>query len=157
VANFAGQGPIAAPGAVDAVDTTKAFPLGTRLKDSEGNEFIYVQGVASGAAGSWVSFDEAFVTTLLTANAKGRVGILLAALDATTDFGWAQIYGKNTIAKVAASFADNGLIYATATPGTVDDAVVAGDLVVGAIGRSAISGGVATVELSYPFITDALG
>ena len=56
-----------------------------------------------------------------------------------------------------AGFADNGLIYCTSTAGSVDDAVVAGDLVVGAIGRSAISSGAATVELNYPFVTDALG
>lgn len=157
MANFSGQGPIALPGPVDQIDTEKAFPLGTRAKDSEGNEFIYVQGVALGAAGSWVSLDEAYVTTLLAANAVGRVAILMAALNATTKYGWAQIYGKNVIAKALTGFADNGKIYATATAGSVDDAVVLGDLVVGAIGRSALAIDVITVELNYPFATDVLG
>lgn len=141
----------------DTVDTSKQVPLGTRAFDNDGNEYIYLQGVASCVAGSWVSFDEAHVTTLLVANAKGRVAVAMAAVDATTEFGWFQIYGKNTIAKVLASFADDGLIYSTATAGSVDDAVVAGDLVVGAIGRSAIASGAATVELNYPFATDTLG
>lgn len=141
----------------DTVDTEQKIPLGSRAFDNDGNEFIYLKGVTSTAAGSWVSFDEAHVTTLLVADAKGRVAVAMAAVDANTKFGWYQIYGKNTIAKVLASFADNGLIFATATAGSVDDAAVAGDLIVGAMGRSAVSGGVATVELNYPFATDNLG
>lgn len=136
------------------------FRLGTRVKDKQGNEFIYLKGVTSTAAGSWVSFDEAHVSTLLAANAVGRVAVAQAAVDANTKYGWYQIYGKAS-GKVLALFADNGKIFATATAGSVDDAVVSGDLVVGAIGRSAIDGGAATgqayVELSYPFATDVLG
>ena len=142
------------------VHTEQKFRLGTRVKDRSGNEYIYLKGVASTAAGSWVSFDEAHVTTLLAANAKGRVGVAQAAVDASTKFGWYMIYGKAS-GKVLAAFADNGLIYCTSTAGSVDDAVVAGDLVVGAIGRSAVDGGAATgqayCELNYPFVTDALG
>jgi len=141
------------------VHSSKKFRLGTRVKDKQGNEFIYLQGVASCVAGSWVSFDEAHVTTLLAANAKGRVAVAQAAVDATTEYGWFQIYGKAT-GKVLASFADNGLIFSTATAGSVDDAAVAGDLIVGAIGRSAIdtpSTGMAYAELNYPFATDNLG
>ncbi len=129
--------------------------LGSKTRRN-GKEYIYLTGVASTAAGSWVSFDEEHLTSLLVADAVGRVGIAMAATVAST-YGWYQIYGKSTTAKVLASFADNGLIYSTATAGSVDDAVVTGDLVVGAIGRSAISGGVATVELNYPFATNALG
>lgn len=142
------------------VHAEKKFRLGTRVKDKAGNEFIYLQGVASTAAGSWVSFDEAHVSTLLAANAVGRVAVAQAAVDATTKYGWYQIYGKAS-GKVLTLFADNGKIYSTSTAGSVDDAVVSGDLVVGAIGRSAIDGGAATgqayVELSYPFATDVVG
>jgi hypothetical protein len=143
-----------------AVDSTRKYRLGTRIKDSAGNEFIYLKGVTSTAQGSWVSFDEVHVTTLLAANAVGRVAVAQAAVDASTKYGWYCIYGK-TSAKVLASFADNGKIFSTSTAGSVDDAVVTGDLVVGAIGRSAVDGGSSTgqayVELSYPFATDVLG
>lgn len=142
------------------IHSEQKYRLGTRKKDNAGNEYIYLKGVTSCAAGSWVSFDEAHVTTLLAANAVGRVGVALAAVDASTKFGWFQIYGKAS-GKVLASFTDNGKIFGTATAGSVDDAVVTGDLVVGAIGRSAIDGGAATgqayVELNYPFVTDVLG
>lgn len=148
------------PGAVvgdtSAVHSSALNPLGTRAFDKDGNEYIYLLGVASVAAGSWVSFDEAHVTTLLAANAKGRVAVAMAAVVADK-YGWFQVYGKHIAALALAGFADNGLIYSTSTAGSVDDAVVTGDLVVGAIGRSALGSGVITVELNYPFATDALG
>lgn len=142
-----------------AVDATRKYRLGTRIKDSAGNEYIYLKGVASTVAGSWVSFDEAHISTLLAADAVGRVGVANAAVNATTKYGWYQIYGKAT-GKALAAFADNGKIFATATAGSVDDAVVTGDLVVGAIGRSALdtpSTGMIYAELNFPFVTDVLG
>jgi len=130
-------------------------PLGTTYRDANGNEYIFLKGVADTAANSWVSFDEAHTTALLVTGAKGRVGLAMSA-SVADKYGWYQIYGSAT-GKVATGFADNGLVYATAVAGTVDDAVVEDNLVVGAIGRSAIASGVATMELSYPFITNALG
>lgn len=73
-------------------------------------------------------------------------------------YGWYQRRGK-AVAKVAASFADNGNVYATATAGTADDAIVAGDRVKGAVGASAIdtpSTGLAEMEIDNPFMDDAL-
>lgn len=143
-------------GDTSIVDDSAVTKLGTRAFDTAGNEYIYLLGVANTAAGSWVSFDEAHVTALLVANAVGRVAVAMAAIVANK-YGWYQIYGKNTIAKVLANFADNGLVFSTATAGSIDDAAVAGDLVVGAIGRSAVSSGAATMELNFPFATDNLG
>lgn len=142
-------------GDTSEVDDTAQHELGTEARDTNGNRYIYAKGVASTALNSWVSMDEDYVTTLLAANAKGRVGIAMAAIVADK-YGWYQVYGEAT-GKVLASFADNGIPFATSTPGSVDDAVVAGDLVLNAIGRSAISGGVATFELNYPSVNDTLG
>ena len=144
-------------GDTDQVFTTLSHSLGARARDRDGNEYVLLAGAAGTVAGSWVSFDELHATTPLNANAKGRVAIAMAAIDAVTKYGWYQIYGINSIAKVAVGFLDNGLIYGTATPGVADDAVVAGDLVLGAVGRSAVVNGAAVVELNYPMATDALG
>lgn len=150
--------PQASVGAITDVHDAAENPLGTRRFDEDGNEDIYLKGVAACAQGSVVTFDEAHLTTLAVANAVGRVAVAHAAVVADK-YGWFRIYGK-VAAKVLAAFADNGKVYLTATAGSVDDAVVIGDLVVGAIGRSAIDGpatGQATLELNYPFATDALG
>ena len=137
----------------DTVDSSELVPTGTRAYDTSGNEYIYLLGVASTAANSWVTFDEAHTTTLAVANAKGRVAIAMAATIADK-YGWYQIYGSAT-GKVLTGFADNGAVYLTSTAGSVDDADVAGDAVIGAIGRSAATASLtATMELNYPIVMD---
>lgn len=146
------------------VSTTQQHPLGTivRARDigTNGNgegEFLYVKGATSGARGAWVTYDQdGGAVVLLAANAIGPVGIMMSALDAATKFGWIQISGY-AVAKAAAAYADNGLVYATATAGTVDDAVVAGDRVKGAKGSSALDGpetGFAEFEIQRPIMDD---
>ena len=137
-------------GSTANVDTVLGQPLGTRAQDVDGNEYIYLQGVASTATGSWVSFDEAYLTILTVANAKGRIGIAMAAIVASR-YGWYQIYGKNTIALGSAAIADNAKLWVTSTAGKVDDTDVAVDLIDGAICRSTLAAaGAFTVELNYP-------
>lgn len=136
---------------VQTLASTPGVPaLGSRVQIGI-NEYIFLKGITNGAAGAWVTFDEVGVTALLAADAFGPVAVMMAAGDANTKGVWCCIYGTCS-AKVATGFADNGNIYATATAGTADDAAVAGDLVHNAVGRSAISSGLATVQLWYPFI-----
>lgn len=147
------------------VSTTQRHQLGliTQAVDKGSNqngvgEFIYVKGVTNGAVGSVVGInaDDGSVT-LAVANGKyPLVGVLMSVLDAATDYGWAQITGK-AVGLVLASFADNGDCYLTATAGSVDDADVAGDFIVGMKGASAIDGpatGMAELELSRARTTD---
>lgn len=138
------------------VDTQALVQLGTRLRDTAGNEYIYLKGVTSTAAGSWVTFDENYATTLLAANAVGPVAIAMAAIDASTKYGWYQIYGINTVAKTDTVAADKAL-FIDGTSGRADDAVVTGDLIVGASSMAADSSNVCTVNISYPYVTDVLG
>lgn len=130
--------------------------LGERFTDpTTGKEYIFLAGVASTAAGSWVTFDEAFATTLLAANAVGPVAIASAATVASTK-GWYQIYGVNTVAATDTIAADVAL-FIDGTAGRADDAVVTGDLIVGASSMTADTANVATVFLSYPYVTNVLG
>ncbi|MDA1043837.1 MAG: hypothetical protein O3C57_01295 [Verrucomicrobia bacterium] len=147
--------------AIATNSTTQNHPLGTvvRAKDptyGEG-EFIYLSGVASTAVGSWVTaHEDGFTTTLLAANDIGRVAVAMSA-NVASEYGWYQISGK-AVGKALASYADDGLVYATATAGSIDDAVVAGDRVKKAIGASAVdtpSTGLAEFEIDRPFMDDA--
>jgi hypothetical protein len=143
--------------------TSLKHRLGDRFRCSDDTygpgEFIYLAGVASTAVGSWVTFNlDDGTTALLAANAIGPVAISMSANTAATSYGWYQIYGK-AVGLCLASFADNGNCYATATAGSVDDAIVAGDLVKNAKGASAIgtpSGSFAEFEIQYPFMDDGL-
>lgn len=147
--------------AIAETSTTEKMRVGTRIKCHDATygvgEFIYLKGVASTAVGSWVTFnDDDSSTALLAANAIGPVAVAMSA-NVASQYGWYQIYGK-AVGKALASYADNGLVYATATAGSIDDAVVAGDRVKLAKGASAVdtpSTGLAEFEIQYPFMDDA--
>lgn len=153
--SLAGAQPIA------TTSTEQKHVLGTRVKATDPTygegEFIYLSGVGSTVVGSWATIHEdGYTTTLLAANDIGQVGVAMS-INVASQYGWYQIFGK-AVGKAAAAFADNGLVYATATAGVIDDAVVAGDRVKQAIGASAVdtpSTGLAEFEISYPFMDDA--
>lgn len=135
-------------------DATK-FALGEVVSDELGKQYIFLTGVASTVAGSWVTFTEAYLTALLTANAVGPVGVAMAATVAST-YGFYQIYGNCAVSASDTTAADVAL-YIDGTDGRVDDAVVAGDLVVGACSMAADTANVLPVFLNFPFVTNVLG
>jgi len=147
---------------IDVTDTVQNLPLGTVVCAEDPilgeAQFIYLQGLASTVVGSWVTYNQSdWSSTLLAANAIGSVGIAMSA-NVASQYGWYQITGK-AVGLAAAGFADNGNVYATATAGTVDDAVVAGDRVKIAKGASAVgtpAAGQAYFEIQYPFMDDGL-
>jgi hypothetical protein len=121
-------------------------------------EFIYLATTASIPVRSWVTYniDDGSVT-LTAANAIGPVGVAMAT-GVASSWGWFQISGK-ALGKCLTSFADNGKVYLTSTAGSVDDTVVAGDLVTPATGASTTvaASGYAEFEIQRPFVNDALG
>lgn len=140
-------------------ETTQAHPLGTIVTAYDATlgagEFVYLSGVASTVVGSWATYNmDDGSTALLAANAIGPVGVAMSA-NIVNQFGWYQIGGKASGAALT-GFVDNANTYATATAGSVDDAVVAGDRVKRAKGASAVTGGVAEFEIDRPFMDDAV-
>lgn len=131
------------------VDSSKKFRLGTRKTDVAGNEYVYVSGVGSMVAGDWVAFDEAYGSTRLIADEVGPVGVAMGAIDATTKYGWLQIYGVCTIALTDTVAADLGL-YTRAAAGFASDSDVAGEAILGAFSMTADTAGVTTVFLNRP-------
>lgn len=139
--------------------TIQKHPLGTIVTANDptygAGEFIYLLGVASTAVGSWVTYNaDDFSTALLAANAIGPVAVAMSA-NVASQYGWYQISGK-AVGLCLASYADNGLVFATATAGSVDDAVVDGDMVhlaKGASDRNTVTGA-ADFEISRPYNDD---
>lgn len=143
---------------IDQVDTSAAYAMGQKFQDKDGNEFVYLTGVASTLKGSWVTYDELGITTLLVANAIGPVAVAMAVIDSTSKFGWYQVRGLAS-ALLAANCADNATLGRETTDGYAGDGRAAGDQLIGAISRGATAGNaaLATVQLLYPSATDALG
>lgn len=144
-------------GALTTVYTdTNDFALGDKVMDEKGNMYVFLKGVASTIAGSWVTYDESGTSTLLAANAVGPVAVAMAATDSTSEYGFYQVYGYCAVSASDTTAADVAL-YIDGTAGRVDDAVVSGDLVLGASSAAADSTNVLPVMLNFPYVTNILG
>ena len=153
------------PQAIADTSTTQLLPLGTKVRAvdvastayGEG-EFIYLKGVASTVLGSVVTFaQDDNSTALLVANAIDPVALSMS-INVASSYGWYQTYGKG-VAKGLASLVDNANCYATATAGSIDDAIVAGDRIKCMKTASALdtpATGLVEVELQNPYMDDGL-
>lgn len=122
--------------AIGSVDSSAEAPLGTIVtaqhSDYGMGEFIYLQGVASTATGSWVVYNaDAYTTVLLARDATGPVAVAMGATVANK-YGWYQIGGE-AYGKGATDIADSAEVFSSTTTGTVDDAASAGNRVYGAL------------------------
>jgi len=154
------------PGVGDfaSFDTVKRFPVGTIVSAydpiyGEG-DFIYLPGVASTVAGSLVTYNTnassgagatALTASGTAATVRGPAAVAMSANILTTTWGWYCIRGAVPI--VAGTVAANALVYATATGGSTDDAVVATNKVDGALFKTADgtpAAGFAVVQLHNP-------
>ncbi len=157
-----GMQPIAATVLTAATAQPKAWKHGDIVRATDptygSGEFIYLKGAANTVVGSWVTYNsDDNTTTLLAANAIGPVAVAMSA-NVANQSGWYQIQGK-AIGLALTGFLDDANVYATATAGSVDDAVVAGDRVKNAKGASAVgtpSAGLAEFEIARPWMDDAV-
>ncbi len=153
MAKLIGSGAGVVGGALATVDAagSQRNPLGMRSFDENGNEYVYLQGVASTIVGSWIVYPSSSFVTILGVTggtAIGKVAVATAAVGALA-FGWYMIYGLAT-GSVATGGA-GGKVWFTATPGRVDNTDVAVELITGAIQVGATALNLATFDLCYPF------
>lgn len=142
-----------APGPLSTVDSAVSVALGTKAFDGSGNQYVYLQGVISTVVGSVVTYDEAGLTTLSVANAIGPIAVAMG-ITVANKYGWYLISGSGS-AFASTDVGDNGNVYLTATPGQVEDTLVAGDRVKGALFRAARTGaGLVAIQLFSPFVDD---
>jgi hypothetical protein len=168
MAELSGQGPIVHSGATTVIDTSAVCKLGTRGKDTDGNEYVYVDFQESCIAGEWVAFGSTFAASQLTATSVGWVGVVVGTVSASDRFGWVQVYGVHSAAwatsgsssgapVIIAATTDLGHIATDAT--SAQTIKVWGVLVASApdtcastaLGTSALAAP-ATVILNYPFV-----
>ena len=141
-------------GDTTTIDTVQQFPFGTRARDVDGNEYVYLTGVASTVLGSWVTFDELGITTLLAANAVGPVAVAMAIIDSTSKYGWYCVYGT-VEALFAANVTANTAVGYETSAGSAGDGKAAGDCIYGAVARDTVTtAAVATAQINYPFVDD---
>ncbi len=145
--------------AIDETSTTQAHPVGYSVvcKDVGSTargygKFVYLPGVASTAAGDMCAFDlnataGAGATVRTVAATIGDCGVAMSA-NVASQWGWYQIEGVGVV--TAGTVADDGLVYTTATAGSLDDAQVDSQQILNAQFRSATDTGFALIQLNRP-------
>jgi len=96
-------GPVAAPHPTSEISTTPfQIQLGSRMHDSSGNEYIYVDFTATVYGGVTVSIsnDGNFTAAALTEAHRGSVGVTMGT-GTSDNSGWVQIYGYHSGAQLA--------------------------------------------------------
>jgi|TARA_R110000744_G_scaffold54004_2_gene114953 hypothetical protein len=163
MSDFQAIGALATAQAISETSTELKHDLGTEINAKDvastaygKGTFIYLLGVASTVVGSVVTFSrDDHQTALAAANAVGEVATAMS-INVGSSYGWYQIDGLG-VAKGLASLADAKLCYLTATAGSVDDAVVAGDAIQFMETNSALdtpSTGLALVAMRRPVVTN---
>lgn len=137
---------------IAVTSTTQLHPIGTVVRATDptygDGEFVYLAGVASTAVGDLVAYDQTSTIRTVAAT-RGPVGVAMSA-NVASQYGWYQISGQ-AVVNVAGAVADNALVYSTSTAGNVDDAVVSGSQVDGAVFRTSAAGaGTAVIMLDRP-------
>lgn len=144
--------------AINVTSTVQQHKLGIRVRAwdptfGEG-EFIYLQGVASTVVGSVVTFDQFLNTTTLAPATGGHGPVAVAmSINVASQFGWYQIAGSAVVKAPNAMVPEAEVFMLAATPGSVDDAAVAGEQILGAkvsTTTGSPSTGLATIQINYP-------
>lgn len=132
------------------------FDVGTRIKGSDGSEWLYVHAAEAITGQGYVCvIDESFEATLAdTSNEPyGDICGVPAVAAADDDYFWVQVLGP-CVVRVAASANPNVDLVPTATGGELDDGVTTGKYVRGLVLTTANGGsaGTAAAMLNYPVI-----
>lgn len=143
---------------ITTVDESDTHGVGARGRDSAGNEYVYLKGATGVVAGDWVVFSSEYAVTRLAATQLGSVAVAVSAVNATTKFGWFQIYGEAD-AKVVAT---GGVrVYTSSVTGQGLATVATGGLIHGAVTKAGagntVTGDLTEVQLNTPFVDRASG
>jgi hypothetical protein len=147
------------PQGIADTDTVQNHPLGKRVRAKDPvygeGEFIYLKGVASTVVGSLVDYDPYLATTALSPATAG-VGPVAVSMSANVanQYGWYQIAGAAVVKAPNAMTPGADVFMLAATPGSVDDAAVAGEQILNAK-VSTTTGtpgtGLAVITINQPF------
>lgn len=129
--DLAGFQPIA------VTDTTQNHALGMIVRAVDPTygfgEFIYLKGIASTVVGSMVDYDQYLATTALSPATLGTGSVAVAmSANVANQYGWYQIEGSAVVKAPNAMVPGAEVFSLAATPGSVDDAAVAGEQILNA-------------------------
>ncbi len=115
-----------------ALTEGKAFGLGDRFVDKQGNEYKYVSFTNATAQYDVVAIDNDFaatgITPTLMATTQSPVLAIAQATATSGQRGWALTYGHNVSCNVSATATANVALYAATTTGKLSTTASSGTL-----------------------------
>lgn len=121
-------------------------------------QFVYLLGAADTAPGDVVCFNLKTGATVRAVHAgatsTGPVAVAMSA-NLANQYGWYAVWGAVPV--TSGTVAADAPVYLTATDGSIDDVVVASDLIDGMVARAATSGGYTTCQLNFPSVSSLGG
>lgn len=153
------QTPLAGFQPIAATDTVQNHALGYMVKAVDpvygAGEFVYLKGVASTVIGSLVDFDQYLGTTALSPATAGTgpVAVSMSA-NVANQYGWYQIEGAAVVKASNAMTVGADVFALAATPGSVDDAAVAGEQILNAKVSTTTGtpgAGLGVIQINRPF------
>jgi hypothetical protein len=144
---------------IAVTDTTQRHALGTIIRANDptygAGEFIYLKGVAATGIGSMVDYDQMLGTTVLSPATAGTGAVAIAmSANVALQYGWYQITGAAVVKAPNAMVVGADVFSLAATPGSVDDAAVAGEQILNAKVSTTTgtpSAGLAVIQINRPF------
>ena len=125
--------------------------------------YVYLKGVASTIVGSWVTYDEAGLSTNLATDSNAGPVAVATVASVAGEWGWYAIVGHHVCGAISGGgAAADGKVFATATDFLADDAELDDMQVIGATFRTVEGGAnsglglsataaLATVQLKHPW------
>lgn len=153
------RNPIAGAQQIAVTSDVQKHPQGTIVQADDpvfgGGEFIYLKGVASTVVGSMVDYDMNAGTTTLSPATLGTGPVAIAmSINLLNFWGWYQIAGNAAVKAPNAMVVGAEVFSLAATPGSVDDAAVAGEQILNAkvlTTTGTPSAGLGLIEINRPF------
>lgn len=124
MAQLSAQGPILGPHPTSANSTVAGVPVGTRMRDDSGNEYVYVKLAETLTAGQWVLLRTPSAVTRVANATAGPIGIVTCN-STSVDYCWVQIYGDYPTAQISNSEATSAFRLLAPTGATTEAALAA--------------------------------
>lgn len=112
-------GAIISPSQTSEVTATSklSIPVGTRMRDTAGNEYVYCDFQTDFVIGELVAISTAFLASECGATTTGKVGIVCATVASSDLAGWVQIYGVHDAVIMTSGVAVGAVAVAATTDG----------------------------------------
>lgn len=144
---------------IAVTSTVQKHPLGFTVRATDplygAGEFVYLKGIASTVVGSLVDYDTYLGTTALApaTTGVGQVAVSMS-INIANQYGWYQVIGSAVVKAPNAMTVGADVHMLAATPGSVDDAAVAGEQILNAKVSTTTgtpSSGLAVIQINRPF------